>query len=188
MVTKLVIKELGTAKYLVGILSGTVPAFILPSLIFILGSIIAFATGTAYGTMGILMPLAIPLAYTISSGDMNLVIVSTSAVLTGAIFGDHCSPISDTTILSSTGAGCDHIEHVRTQIWYSIFVGIIAILFGYIPAGIGLSPFISIPLAIIAMIVFMLTFGKKVTVDEQEKNIKLTSSYKYISSSADLVI
>lgn len=164
-----VIKELGTAKYLVGILSGTVPAFILPSLIFILGSIIAFATGTAYGTMGILMPLAIPLAYTISSGDMNLVIVSTSAVLTGAIFGDYCSPISDTTILSSTGAGCDHIEHVRTQIWYSIFVGIIAILFGYIPAGIGLSPFISIPLAIIAMIVFMLTFGKKVTVDEQEK-------------------
>lgn len=164
-----VIKELGTAKYLVGILSGTVPAFILPSLIFILGSIIAFATGTAYGTMGILMPLAIPLAYTISGGDMNLVIVSTSAVLTGAIFGDHCSPISDTTILSSTGAGCDHIEHVRTQIWYSIFVGVIAILFGYIPAGLGLSPFISIPLAIIAMIIFMLTFGKKVTVDKQEE-------------------
>ena len=160
-----VIKELGTAKYLVGILSGTVPAFILPSLIFILGSIIAFATGTAYGTMGILMPLAIPLAYTISGGDMNLVIVSTSAVLTGAIFGDHCSPISDTTILSSTGAGCDHIEHVRTQIWYSIFVGVIAILFGYIPAGLGLNPFISIPLAIIAMIVFMLTFGKKVLVE-----------------------
>lgn len=164
-----VIKELGTAKYLVGILSGTVPAFILPSLIFILGSIIAFATGTAYGTMGILMPLAIPLAYTISGGDMNLVIVSTSAVLTGAIFGDHCSPISDTTILSSTGAGCDHIEHVRTQIWYSIFVGVIAILFGYIPAGLGLNPFISIPLAIIAMIVFILIFGKKVTVDEQEE-------------------
>lgn len=164
-----VIKELGTAKYLVGILSGTVPAFILPSLIFILGSIIAFATGTAYGTMGILMPLAIPLAYTISGGDMNLVIVSTSAVLTGAIFGDHCSPISDTTILSSTGAGCDHIEHVRTQIWYSIFVGAIAILFGYIPAGLGLNPFISIPLAIIAMIIFMLTFGKKVTVDKQEE-------------------
>ncbi|MGL5615245.1 MAG: Na+/H+ antiporter NhaC family protein [Sarcina sp.] len=164
-----VIKELGTAKYLVSILSNTVPAFTLPSLIFILGSVIAFATGTAYGTMGILMPLAIPLAYAISAGDMNLVIVSTSAVLTGAIFGDHCSPISDTTILSSTGAGCDHIEHVRTQIWYSVFVGIVAIVFGYIPAGLGLSPFISIPIAIIAMVIFMFIFGKKVTVDNEEK-------------------
>lgn len=167
-----VIKELGTAKYLVSILSSTVPAFILPSLIFVLGSIIAFATGTAYGTMGILMPLAIPLAYTISGGDMNLVIVATSAVLTGAIFGDHCSPISDTTILSSTGAGCDHIEHVRTQIWYSVFVGIIAILFGYIPAGLGVRPFISIPVAIVAMILFMFVFGKKVTSDEKVEVLK----------------
>lgn len=156
-----VIKELGTASYLVGVLSDAIPAFLLPAIIFILGSIIAFATGTAYGTMGILMPLAIPLAFAINP-EWNFVIVSTSAVLTGAIFGDHCSPISDTTILSSTGAGCDHIEHVRTQIWYAIFVGIVTVLFGYIPAGLGLSIFIVLPLSLVALFILTMIFGKKV--------------------------
>lgn len=177
-----VLKEVGTAKYLVTILSGTLPAFLLPSLIFILGSIIAFSTGTAYGTMGILMPLAIPLAHTISGGDMNLVIVATSAVLTGAIFGDHCSPISDTTILSSTGAGCDHIEHVRTQIWYAVFVGVITVVFGYIPAGLGLNVWITLALGIVAIAVFLRVFGKRVDDDkelkeylEKQEEIKTTS-------------
>ncbi|EHK2328354.1 Na+/H+ antiporter NhaC family protein [Clostridium perfringens] len=156
-----VIKELGTASYLVGVLSDAIPAFLLPAIIFILGSIIAFATGTAYGTMGILMPLAIPLAFAINP-EWNFFIVSTSAVLTGAIFGDHCSPISDTTILSSTGAGCDHIEHVRTQIWYAIFVGIVTVLFGYIPAGLGLSIFIVLPLSLVALFILTMIFGKKV--------------------------
>ena len=126
-----VIKELGAAEYLVEALNGAIPAFLLPSLIFILGAIISFSTGSAYGTMSILMPLAIPLAYKINP-EMSFVIVSTSAVLTGAIFGDHCSPISDTTILSSMGAGCNHIEHVKTQIWYSLFVAAVTILFGRI--------------------------------------------------------
>ncbi|ELC8425021.1 Na+/H+ antiporter NhaC family protein [Clostridium perfringens] len=156
-----VIKELGTASYLVGVLSDAIPAFLLPAIIFILGSIIAFATGTAYGTMGILMPLAIPLAFAINP-EWNFVIVSTSAVLTGAIFGDHCSPISDTTILSSTGAGCDHIEHVRTQIWYAVFVGIVTVLFGYIPAGLVLSIFIVLPLSLVALFILTMIFGKKV--------------------------
>ncbi|AMN37014.1 Na+/H+ antiporter NhaC family protein [Clostridium perfringens] len=156
-----VIKELGTASYLVGVLSDAIPAFLLPAIIFILGSIIAFATGTAYGTMGILMPLAIPLSFAINP-EWNFVIVSTSAVLTGAIFGDHCSPISDTTILSSTGAGCDHIEHVRTQIWYAVFVGIVTVLFVYIPAGLGLSIFIVLPLSLVALFILTMIFGKKV--------------------------
>lgn len=125
-----VIKELGAAEYLVEALNGAIPAFLLPSLIFILGAIISFSTGSAYGTMSILMPLAIPLAYKINP-EMSFVIVSTSAVLTGAIFGDHCSPISDTTILSSMGAGCSHIDHVKTQMWYALFVAAITILFGY---------------------------------------------------------
>ena len=157
-----VLKELGTAPYLVDMLSGTVPAFILPSIIFLLGSVIAFSTGTAYGTMGILMPLAIPLANTISGGDMNIIIVCTSAVLTGAIFGDHCSPISDTTILSSTGASCDHIEHVRTQLWYALFVAGVAVVFGYIPAGLGLNVWVCLGLGILAIIAVLMVFGKKV--------------------------
>lgn len=156
-----VIKDLGTAKYLVSLLSGSLPNFLLPSLIFILGAIISFATGTAYGTMGILMPLAIPLAHSMNP-DMSYVIVSTSAVLTGAIFGDHCSPISDTTILSSMGAGCNHIAHVNTQMWYALFIAAITILFGYIPAGFGLQWYIVLPISILAVYLGVQILGKKV--------------------------
>ena len=160
-----VIKDLGTAKYLVTLLLDTIPDFLLPSIIFILGAIISFATGTAYGTMGILMPLAIPLGYSVSS-DMGYVIVCTSAVLTGAIFGDHCSPISDTTILSSMGAGCNHIEHVRTQMWYAIFVAIVTVVFGYIPAGFGVPVYIILPIAIVILIVLIRLIGKPVEIKE----------------------
>ncbi|MEW9079421.1 Na+/H+ antiporter NhaC family protein [Terrisporobacter glycolicus] len=164
-----VIKELGTAKYLITLLSGSLPPFIVPSLIFVLGAIISFATGTSYGTMGILMPLAIPLAYSINP-DMSYVIVATSAVLTGAIFGDHCSPISDTTILSSMGAGCNHIDHVRTQMPYSIFVGVITIVFGYIPAGFGLPVYLVLPLAFVAMFIGIQVLGKSVEVEDIQGN------------------
>ena len=156
-----VIKELGTAQYLVEALNGAIPAFLLPSLIFVLGAVISFSTGTAYGTMSILMPLAIPLAYKINP-EMSFVIVSTSAVLTGAIFGDHCSPISDTTILSSMGAGCNHIDHVKTQMWYALFVAAITMLFGYIPAGFGLPIYIGLPMSFVALFIGIMICGKKV--------------------------
>lgn len=156
-----VIKELGTAKYLVTLLSGSLPHFLLPSIIFIFGSIISFATGTAYGTMGILMPLAVPLAHSMNP-EMSFIIVTTSAVLTGAIFGDHCSPISDTTILSSMGAGCSHIDHVKTQMPYALFVAIVTVLFGYIPAGLGLPIYLVLPIALIAIFIGVQIFGKKV--------------------------
>lgn len=156
-----VIKDLGTAKYLVTLLSDSIPVFLLPSIIFILGAVISFATGTAYGTMGILMPLAIPLAHSISP-EMGYIVISTSAVLTGAIFGDHCSPISDTTILSSMGAGCDHIEHVKTQMWYALFVGGATILLGYIPAGLNIPVYIILPVAILVLTVAVRFIGKPV--------------------------
>ncbi|OFI01559.1 malate-2H(+)/Na(+)-lactate antiporter [Clostridium acetireducens DSM 10703] len=166
-----VIKELGTAKFLVSILSNTIPAFLLPSIIFIFGSIISFATGTSYGTMGILMPLTIPLAYAISP-DPNYVVLSASAVLTGAIFGDHCSPISDTTILSSMGSACDHLDHVKTQIYYSLTIAACAILFGYIPAGLGLPIYIVLPLAIILLVCLVLFVGKPVDVKDEKSSAK----------------
>ena len=168
-----VIKDLGTAKYLVSILSNAIPKVLLPSIIFILGSIMSFATGTAYGTMGILMPLAIPLASSISP-EMGYIVLSTSAVLTGAIFGDHCSPISDTTILSSMGAGCNHIEHVRTQISYSVFVAVITIFFGYIPAAMGLSIFIVLPMSFLAMIIIFYLISKPI----KNANSDIASKYK----------
>lgn len=155
-----IIKELGTAMWLVSVLSDALPAFLLPSIIFVLGSVISFATGTSYGTMGILMPLAIPLAWAINP-DQAYLLLNVGAVLTGAIFGDHCSPISDTTILSSMGSACDHIDHVRTQLTYAIAVGSVSILFGFLPAGLGLSPMITLPVGLIAILGLLFFFGKR---------------------------
>ena len=123
--------------------------------------------------MGILMPLAIPLAHSISP-DMGYVVVSTSAVLTGAIFGDHCSPISDTTILSSMGAGCNHIDHVKTQMPYSLFIAGITVVFGYIPAGFGLPVIAVLPIAIAAVAIGLRIVGKRTDVDDKEFEAKLS--------------
>ena len=164
-----VIGDIGTADYLVGVLSGTIPQFIVPALIFVLGALISFATGTAYGTMSILMPLAIPLGWAVNTGDMNFTIVCTSGVLTGAIFGDHCSPISDTTILSSMGTSCNHIDHVQTQIYYAVFVAIVAIFVGYIPAGLGVPWYISLPVGVVVMYVGLKILGEKVDFEEVEE-------------------
>ena len=164
-----VIGEVGTADYLVGVLSNTIPAFIVPALIFILGALISFATGTAYGTMSILMPLAIPLGWAVSTGDMSFTIICTSGVLTGAIFGDHCSPISDTTILSSMGTSCNHIDHVQTQIYYAIFVALVAIFVGYIPAGLGVPWYVLIPAGVVVMFIGLRIIGEKVDFDEVEE-------------------
>ncbi|KAG4096049.1 transporter Na+/H+ antiporter family [Neocallimastix lanati (nom. inval.)] len=156
-----VIKELGTADYLVSVLKNAIPKFILPTIIFVLSAIISFATGTSYGTMSILMPLTIPLAWAIKA-DMDFAIICTSGVLTGAIFGDHCSPISDTTILSSMGTSCDHIAHVQTQIYYTLYVAIITIIVCYLPAGFGISWYITLPIAVIVMYIGLRLLGEKV--------------------------
>lgn len=152
--------QLDADQFLATSLQNSLPAFIVPSIIFLLGSLISFATGTSYGTMGILMPLAIPLANSVSSGDKNLIIATIAAVLTGAIFGDHCSPISDTTILSSMGTACDHIDHVKTQLSYAILVAVVSVLFGFLPAGFGISPLVSLPLGLAFLVVFLILFGK----------------------------
>lgn len=156
-----VIKQLGTATYLVSVLSDAIPPFSLPAIIFILGSLISFATGTSYGTMGILMPLAIPLAYAINP-ESGYMLMNIGAVLTGAIFGDHCSPISDTTILSSMGAACDHIDHTRTQLAYAVVVALVTVVFGYIPAGLGVPVYIILPVAMSALLAILFFFGKPV--------------------------
>ena len=162
-----VMKDLGTAKYIVELLSDSTPQFILPSIIFILGSIISFSTGTSYGTMGILMPLTIPLANAIGLNtglegtDLhNYIVLNIGAVLTGAIFGDHCSPISDTSILSSMASSCDHMDHISTQITYALFVGAVAVLFGYLPAAFGVSVYVLLPLGLIVIAMVIRFYGK----------------------------
>ena len=163
-----VIKEMGTAVFLSAALQNTLPPFLLASLIFILGSVISFATGTSYGTMGILMPLAIPIAHTIGGGDHQFTLIAISAVLSGPILGDHCSPISDTTILSSMGAASDHVDHVRTQLIYALTVGGVSILFGYIPLALGLPLFLTLPIAIAVLFIIVRFVGKPVEVPATE--------------------
>jgi Na+/H+ antiporter NhaC len=118
---------------------------VVPAIIFVLAAATAFATGSSWGTMGILMPLVVPLVWAVlvqngmdGPGHYHILYSSVSCVLAGSVWGDHCSPISDTTILSSMASGCDHIEHVRTQLPYALSVGTVAILFGTLPAGFGM--------------------------------------------------
>ncbi|MBC8870869.1 MAG: Na+/H+ antiporter NhaC family protein [Planctomycetes bacterium] len=161
---------LQTGIYLSELLEQRVAAAWLPTIAFVLSSLVAFATGTSYGTMGILMPLVIRVTHQLLASDGTSSVValdpimtaSIGGVLAGAIFGDHCSPISDTTILSSQASGCDHLEHVRTQLPYALLVGAVSILFGTLPVGFGVSPWLMLPLGIVALAVFLLLFGKRV--------------------------
>ena len=166
-----VIGDLGTAHFLVSNLSDVLPQFIVPALIFIIAAVVSFATGTAYGTMAILLPLCIPLAAAIvgitgmeitSSGSAYAyILMCSSAVLTGAIFGDHSSPISDTSILSSMGAGCSLLDHVMTQIVYAVTVGVVVIA-GYILVGLGLNVWITLLIMAVILVLVLLFAGKKV--------------------------
>ena len=142
------IGELGAAQFLVATIGPSVPIWILPTLVFVISAAIAFATGTSFGTMSIMIPIAIPLAFELDPLS-TLALATSAAVLSGATWGDHCSPISDTTILSSTGAGCDHAAHVATQLPYAIAAGTVSILFGTLPAGFGLSPWLLLGLGIL---------------------------------------
>ncbi|MBM7071748.1 Na+/H+ antiporter NhaC family protein [Shewanella sp. 202IG2-18] len=126
-----VIGQLETGKYLAHIATGSIPVELLPAVMFALAGITAFSTGTSWGTFGIMLPIAADMAM---GSNSTMMLPMLSAVLAGAVFGDHCSPISDTTILSSTGASCHHIDHVVTQLPYALIVAFIS-LCGYLVLG-----------------------------------------------------
>ena len=149
-----VLAEMGTANFIVEILQGNVPAFIIPALIFLSAAAMSFATGTSWGTFAIMIPLAIPIAIGLDAP----MLVCIGAVLSGGIFGDHCSPISDSTILASTGAGSDHIDHVKTQIPYAVTNGIIVLIM-FIVAGITASPY-TVLVGIVVMIATFITIAR----------------------------
>ena len=163
-----VTQQLDTAGYLVSILADSLPPQLVPATVFVLSAITAFTTGTSWGTMGILMPLVIPLAWAVmgTSGmdgaeHMHILYSTIACNLAGAVWGDHCSPISDTTILSSMASGCDHIEHVRTQLPYAMLAGTAAIVIGTIPGGYGVPPLLSIVIGIAALLAFLRYFGRR---------------------------
>ncbi len=163
--------EMNTAGFVVEISKDYISAHFVPLLAFLTAALISFATGTSWGVMAILMPIVIPIAYILpqSSPDISLahqqsLFLSTIAsVLAGATFGDHCSPISDTTILSSMASSADHIDHVRTQLPYAITGGLISIFLGYIPIGFGISNWIMLPLGLIAVYLVVRFIGKPVS-------------------------
>lgn len=164
-----VTNQLKTADYLISILSGVLDVRLLPVLVFLFCALISFSTGTSWGTMAIVMPLVIPLAVRLSAlehfdyENTRLMIHGVvSSVLAGSVFGDHCSPIADTTILSSLASSCNHVDHVKTQLPYAVIVAVVCMFLGDIPTAYGLSPYISI-IAIFGVLTgIVLIFGKKV--------------------------
>jgi Na+/H+ antiporter NhaC len=163
-----VTEELHTAQYLVSVLADSLPVALVPAAVFVLSAITAFTTGTSWGTMGILMPLVIPLSWAVmgvndmqSPEHMHIMYSAIASNLAGAVWGDHCSPISDTTVLSSMASSCDHIEHVRTQIPYAVLVATVGLAVGTIPGGYGLPPLISIVLGIALLVAILRLFGRR---------------------------
>jgi Na+/H+ antiporter NhaC len=152
------IKQVGTASYIVSIAGDILSPGWIPIITFITGAIVSFCTGTSYGTMGILMPIVVPLVYKVSQGagvdPMMFMIPTIGAVFGGAVWGDHCSPISDTTIMSSMFSGADHMDHVNTQIPYALTAAAGAMT-GYVGVAMGLPAIANIVIAaVVACIIF----------------------------------
>ncbi len=167
----LITEHMHTATFISNsMLEMSISPYLVPAITFILAALVSFSTGSSWGTMAILYPLILPATWLISSdsgldynSSMLIFYNVVACVLTGSVLGDHCSPISDTTILSSLASSCNHIEHVRTQLPYALTVGIVSIIIGTIPAAFGISSFILFPIGI--TLLFGLTFilGKKVS-------------------------
>lgn len=145
--------SLGAKVFVETVVKGSADSFLsfLPAIIFLIGCGLAFATGTSWGTFGILIPIVV----FVFSKDHTMMVISVSACMAGAVCGDHCSPISDTTIMASAGAQCNHINHVSTQLPYAISCAVISFI-TYIVAGFTRSAWISLPVGIVLMILFLL--------------------------------
>lgn len=155
--------QLNTGGFIASWLGSSVPPWMLPTAVFLISAGVAFSTGTSWGTMAILTPISMHLAITVSDGQPYdaVALATLGAVLAGAILGDHCSPISDTTVLSSRASGCDHIAHVRTQMPYALSVGFISIAAGTIPVAWGVSPYLCLAMGTLAIIAMVFIAGTK---------------------------
>ncbi len=128
-------KTMGTANFIISATQGLLTPHLLPAVIFIVSAVMAFATGSSWGTFAICMPIALPMAFNMTGGQVSTIVVAVfAAVAGGGVFGDHCSPLSDTTILSSMGSASDHLDHVRTQLPYAVVCGSIALI-AYLVVG-----------------------------------------------------
>lgn len=152
-----IVKDMQTGNYLSTLVAGNINPALLPAILFILGAGMAFSTGTSWGTFGIMLPIAAAMA---ANADPALLLPCLSAVMAGAVCGDHCSPISDTTILSSTGAQCNHMDHVTTQLPYALTVAVATVI-GYLVLGFTLSAPLAFAVTAGVLAVLILLFKKK---------------------------
>ncbi|RKP14897.1 Na+/H+ antiporter family-domain-containing protein [Piptocephalis cylindrospora] len=167
--------DLQTAEFIVSGLRTSLDAHLLPTLVFLTSCVISFVTGTSWGTMAVLFPLAVPLANALSPGSEEAIVDVVASILTGAIFGDQCSPISGTSVMSALASKCPLAAHVTTQLPYALVVAVIAIIFGYIPSGYGLFPhWVGIILGSVALVGVVWLIGSKVE-DEHDTPSKLMS-------------
>lgn len=161
--------HLNTADYIISLVGKSVQPEFLPAIAFVAAGAVAVAIGSSYTTMALMMPVFLPLCWGVLA-DQQIADLTTShpvflavvgAILAGAIFGDHCSPISDTTVLSSAAAGCDHLQHVATQLPYALLVAACSLVFGYLPIGFGVPWWIALPLSIAVCVGAIVFLGKE---------------------------
>lgn len=164
-----VTEDLHTADFIKGLFGDSFSPIWIPAITFILSAIIAFSTGSSWSTMALIYPIMLPAAWAVSQGagyevgeSMNIFYITVSSVLAGAVLGDHCSPISDTTILSSLATSCNHVNHVKTQMPYALTVGGVALVIGIIPAALGVSSLITVPIGIAVLFLIVHFVGKRV--------------------------
>lgn len=164
----LITKHMHTADFISqSLIEASVSPYLLPVLTFVIAALVSFSTGSSWGTMAILYPLILPSGWLLATNaqldydtSMSIFHNIAAAVLTGSVLGDHCSPISDTTILSSLASSCPHIEHVRTQLPYALTTGFVAIVIGTIPSSFGMSPVILFPVGLVILYLVVKKFGK----------------------------
>lgn len=166
----LVTKDMHTAEFVSQLLvQWSLSPVVVPVLTFLLSALIGFSTGTSWGTMAILYPLILPASWLLCQGQglsvdatMPLFYNVVASVLAGSVMGDHCSPISDTTIMSSLASSCNHLQHVKTQMPYALTVGGVAMLLGVLPTALGLSSWAAFLMAFVVLGLIVRIVGKKV--------------------------
>ncbi len=164
-----VTEAIGTSSFLALLLSDRVAIELIPVIVFMTSGAMAFATGTSWGTMAIMLPVVIPLTVALGGAEVlpgaaseAILLGGVASVLAGAIFGDHCSPISDTTVLSSTASACDHVDHVKTQLPYALLVGVVGMLLGNIGTAYGLNPWIALLIGGVIVVAALRVLGRPV--------------------------
>ncbi|APZ91355.1 Na+/H+ antiporter NhaC family protein [Fuerstiella marisgermanici] len=174
--------NLNTAAYIISLIGESVRGEFLPVIAFITAGAMAVAIGSSFTTMGLLIPLFIPLSNAVLGNGPDglcandpVFLATIGAILAGAIFGDHCSPISDTTVLSSAAAGCNHLDHVGTQLPYAMLIAACSLLFGYLPIGFGLPWWVALPLSTAMCIGAILVFGTEPTEEAETLESRLAA-------------